>query len=184
MRGRRQPDYVDLTGEPEFVDLMYLRYHASRREQRRAARAFVRLRLDPLRPRRAVHRLASSREREPVALSGYVRAGGTFSGGTLHSAVEIMGRLRQAGRVARERRAVEGTPDRPEGRRVRGVAGRPHVEPLAGGWVVPAPTIDPQHVLRSARATRRLRPRLLAIPTTSSPSGSGPRSDSPLGWAR
>ena len=29
--------------------------------------------------------------------------------------------------------------------------GRPHDEPLAGGWVVPAPTIDPQHVLRSAR---------------------------------
>jgi short subunit dehydrogenase-like uncharacterized protein len=75
--------------------------------------------------------------------------GGTFSGGTYHSAVHIAGRLRHGLRVARERRERE---TRPTGRRVRGVAGRPHNEPAAGGWVVPFPTIDPQTVLRSARA--------------------------------
>ena len=41
-------DYVDLTGESEFVDLMYLRYHAAARGERRAARALLRLRLDPV----------------------------------------------------------------------------------------------------------------------------------------
>jgi short subunit dehydrogenase-like uncharacterized protein len=88
----------------------------------------------------------------PIAMSGYVRARGTFSGGTLHSAVEIMGRLRQGAAVARTRRAKEGSETVPPGRRVRGVRGRPHDSADVGGWVVPAPTIDPQHVLRSARA--------------------------------
>ena len=34
-------DYVDLTGEPEFVDLMWLRYHEQAKGQRRPARALV-----------------------------------------------------------------------------------------------------------------------------------------------
>jgi short subunit dehydrogenase-like uncharacterized protein len=77
---------------------------------------------------------------------------GTFSGGTYHSAVEIMGRLRQGAAVARERRARE---PRPDGRRVQGITGHPHHDDGAGGWVVPFPTIDPQTVLRSARALDR-----------------------------
>ncbi len=143
--------YVDLTGEPEFVDRMYLRYG----EQAAASGArlvhscgFDSIPYD-LGALFTVSQLGGG---EPVSLSGYVRAGGTFSGGTLHSAVEIMGRLRQSAAVARERRAREGVGTVPEGRRVRGITGRPRIEPLAGGWVVPAPTIDPQHVLRSARA--------------------------------
>jgi short subunit dehydrogenase-like uncharacterized protein len=67
-----------------------------------------------------------------------------------------MSRLRQGAKVGRERRALE--PPLPPGRHVRGVAGKPHNEPLAGGWVVPAPTIDPQQVLRSARALERYGP--------------------------
>jgi short subunit dehydrogenase-like uncharacterized protein len=67
-----------------------------------------------------------------------------------------MGRLRQGAAAARSRRALE--PSIAAGRRVRGVAGRPHNEPLAGGWVVPAPTIDPVTVLRSARALDRYGP--------------------------
>src|SRR5207248_946748 len=91
----------------------------------------------------------------PIAISGYARAGGTFSGGTYHSAIHIMGRLRQGMKVARERRQRE---ERPADRRVRGVTGRPHHNADAGGWVVPAPTIDPQTVLRSARALERYGP--------------------------
>ena len=83
------------------------------------------------------------------------RTSGTFSGGTYHSAIHAMGRLRDSVRVAKERRGHE---RRPEGRRVRGVQGRPHNEPVAGGWVVPFPTIDPQTVLRSARALDRYGP--------------------------
>jgi short subunit dehydrogenase-like uncharacterized protein len=41
---------------------------------------------------------------------------------------------------------------------VRGITGRPHDVPDAGGWVVPLPTIDPQTVLRSARALDRYGP--------------------------
>jgi short subunit dehydrogenase-like uncharacterized protein len=57
--------------------------------------------------------------------------------------------------VARERRERESQPD---GRRVRGISGRPHRDEAAGGWVVPFPTIDPQTVLRSARALDRYGP--------------------------
>ena len=56
-------DYVDLTGEPEFVDRMYLAHHERATPDRRAAGARVRLRLDPPRPRRAVHRRAAARGR-------------------------------------------------------------------------------------------------------------------------
>jgi len=147
-------DYVDLTGEPEFVDQMWLRYH----EQAEASGA------------RLVHScgfdsipydlgvlftVAQLPEGVPISIEGFVRVGGTFSGGTYHSAVHIMGRLRQGMRVARERRQRE---SRASERRVRGMAGRPHHDRQAGGWVVPFPTIDPQTVLRSARALDRYGP--------------------------
>jgi short subunit dehydrogenase-like uncharacterized protein len=66
-----------------------------------------------------------------------------------------MGRLRQGLRVARQRREREHTPS---DRRVHGVAGHPHHDREAGGWAVPFPTIDPQTVLRSARALARYGP--------------------------
>ncbi|HYZ80699.1 MAG TPA: saccharopine dehydrogenase, partial [Solirubrobacteraceae bacterium] len=55
----------------------------------------------------------------------------------------------QARQVAGQRKALEG---RPPGRSVRGVTRPPHHDDTAGGWVIPAPTIDPVTVLRSARA--------------------------------
>jgi short subunit dehydrogenase-like uncharacterized protein len=91
----------------------------------------------------------------PIALEGFVRVRGTFSGGTYHSLLQIVGRLRQAQRVAAQRRELE---PRPTGRRVRGVRGKPHERTEAGGWVVPFPTIDAQTVLRSARALDRYGP--------------------------
>jgi short subunit dehydrogenase-like uncharacterized protein len=78
-----------------------------------------------------------------------------FSGGTYHSAVNIMGRLRQGRQVAGQRSRREG---RPEGRRIKGISGRPRHDAAAGGWVLPAPTIDPLVVLRSARALERYGP--------------------------
>jgi short subunit dehydrogenase-like uncharacterized protein len=41
---------------------------------------------------------------------------------------------------------------------VKGASGKPHRSEVAGGWVVPFPTIDPQTVLRSARALDRYGP--------------------------
>ena len=68
----------------------------------------------------------------PIKLEGFVRAGGTFSGGTLHSAVHIMARLRQGRQVAAQRRRLE---PQPGGRRVRGDHRRaaPRRRPPAAG---------------------------------------------------
>jgi short subunit dehydrogenase-like uncharacterized protein len=147
-------DYVDLTGEPEFVDRMWLGYNEQ--AQRSGARLVHSCGFDSIPyDLGALYTVDHLPEGVPLALEGFVRAGGTFSGGTYHSAVHIMARLRQGAMVARERRAAE---PRPDGRRVKGVIGKPHRSGLAGGWVVPFPSIDPQTVLRSARALPRYGP--------------------------
>src|SRR5207302_11194308 len=94
-------------------------------------------------------------EATPIEIQGYVRAGGLPSGGTYHSAIHALGRLRHGMRISSERRKRE---PRPSGRRVRGVAGTPRRSAEAGGWIVPFPTIDPQTVVRSARALERYGP--------------------------
>jgi len=147
-------DYVDLTGEPEFVDLMWLRHHEE--AQQSGARLVHACGFDSIpHDLGALFTVQQLPEEAPIRVDGYVRAGGTLSGGTYHSAINIFGRLRQGVRVARERRARE---PRPPGRRVRGAAGAPHYEETAGGWVLPFPSIDPQVVLRSARALERYGP--------------------------
>ena len=146
-------DYVDLTGEPEFVDRMWLAHHEE--AELTGARIVHSCGFDSipydLGTLFTVNQLP---ENSPLNVTCFVRAGGTFSGGTYHSAIEIMGRLRQGAKVARERRQKE---PRPTDRKVRGVAGRPHLNPEEG-WVVPFPTIDPQTVLRSATALERYGP--------------------------
>jgi short subunit dehydrogenase-like uncharacterized protein len=146
--------YVDLTGEPEFVDLMWLRYHEQ--AQQTGARLIHSCGFDSIPyDLGALFAVQHLPEGAPIKLEGFVRAGGTFSGGTYHSALHIMGRLRQGMKVAAERKRRE---QRPDGRRVRGVQGKPHRDDEAGGWVAPFPTIDPQTVLRSARALDRYGP--------------------------
>ncbi|MBV9415818.1 MAG: saccharopine dehydrogenase NADP-binding domain-containing protein [Solirubrobacterales bacterium] len=146
--------YVDLTGEPEFVDRMWLSYHS--RAVETGARLVHSCGFDSipydLGAQFTVEQLP---EGVPIAVEGFVRVGGTFSGGTYQSTIEILSRLRQGAAVARDRRAHE---PRPSDRRVKGVAGMPHHDEFAGGWVVPFPTIDPQTVLRSARALERYGP--------------------------
>ncbi len=147
-------DYVDLTGEPEFVDRMWLSYQ----EQAlwTGARLVHSCGFDSipydLGAQFTVEQLP---EGVPISLEGFVRIGGTFSGGTYQSAIEIVSRLRQSMSVGRERRSHE---PRPTERRVRGAAGAPHHDDFGGGWVMPFPTIDPQTVLRSARALERYGP--------------------------
>jgi short subunit dehydrogenase-like uncharacterized protein len=90
----------------------------------------------------------------PLRVDGYVRAGGRPSGGTFHTAVTGMSRARQMAQASMQRRKVE---PRPTGRKVHGVKGVPHRERDIG-WVLPMPTLDPQVVLRSARALDRYGP--------------------------
>jgi short subunit dehydrogenase-like uncharacterized protein len=147
-------DYLDLTGEPEFVDRMWLGYQDQAR--RSGARIIHSCGFDSIPYDLGVlFTVNQLPEGVPIHIDGFVRAGGTFSGGTYHSAVHIIGRLRQGVAVAKQRKRLE---PRPVGRTVKGASGPPHRDSDAGGWVMPAPTIDPQHVLRSARALERYGP--------------------------
>ena len=147
-------DYVDLTGEPEFVDRMWLAHHA--RAEQTGARLVHSCGFDSI-PHDlgvlyTVDRLA---EGVPITVEAFVRANGTISGGTYHSTVEILGRLREGRKVAAERRRLE---PRPDGRVVKGLSPAPHRDQTGGGWVVAPPLIDPLVVLRSARGLDRYGP--------------------------
>jgi short subunit dehydrogenase-like uncharacterized protein len=147
-------DYVDLTGEPEFVDRMYLAYDDQARNT--GARIVHSCGFDSIPyDLGTLFTVRQLPEGVPIHVDCFVRAGGTMSGGTYHSALHIMGRLGQAALVGRQRRRREGDP---HGRRVKGRVGAPHHESGIGAWVLPAPTIDPQTVLRSARALDRYGP--------------------------
>ncbi|MBA2349279.1 MAG: saccharopine dehydrogenase NADP-binding domain-containing protein [Solirubrobacterales bacterium] len=141
-------DYLDLTGEPEFVDLMWLRHHAS--AVKSGARLVHCCGFDSI-----PHDLGAQFTVEllpsdgPISVKGFVRAGGSFSAGTFHSAVTAFGRAREYAKVQKQRKQQETLP---EGRRARAVAGRPYVEPELDKWAIPMPTIDPAIVVRSARA--------------------------------
>src|SRR5262249_35653993 len=138
-------DYVDLTGEPEFVDRMWIAYHAE--AERTGARLVHSCGFDSIPYDLGVlYTVGQMPAGVPLKVQGFVRAKPAISGGTFHSTIEILSRVRQAQCVARERRKLEGDP---VGRTVRGVSGLPRDAPSAGGWVVPLPTIDPQNVLRS-----------------------------------
>jgi short subunit dehydrogenase-like uncharacterized protein len=146
--------YVDLTGEPEFVDLMWLRHHEQ--AERTGAKLVHSCGFDSIPyDLGALYTVSALPEGVPIKLEGFVRVSGTFSGGTLHSAVHIMARLRQGRQVATQRKRLEAQPG---ARKVRGVTAPPHHDGTAGGWVLPAPTIDPVTVLRSARALDRYGP--------------------------
>lgn len=147
-------DYVDLTGEPEFVDRMWLAHHDE--AVRTGARLTHSCGFDSIpADLGALFTVQQLPEGVPLKVEGFVRAGGTFSGGTFQSAVHIMGRLREGRQVAGERKRRE---SRPTDRRIKGLTGPPRREPAAGGWVVPMPTIDPLVVLNSARALERYGP--------------------------
>ena len=141
-------DYVDLTGEPEFVDRMYLEHHDAAVAS--GARLVHACGFDSI-PHDlgaffTVQQLGST---EPITLRGVVRAGGTFSGGTFHSALTAFSRARQMREASVQRRKKEG---RPEGRKSRAVAGKPHRDSDLGLWLLPLPTLDPFVVARSGAA--------------------------------
>ncbi len=148
-------DYVDLTGEPEFVDRMYLAHHAT--AERSGARIVHACGFDSIPHDLGVQfTVEQLPEQVPLEVHGYVTAGGRPSGGTFASSVGAMSRLRQASAAHKERRAAE--PALPGGRRVRAIAGRPGYDRRIGRWVLPMPTIDPQIVVRSAAVLERYGP--------------------------
>ena len=136
-------DYVDITGEPEFVNRMIERHDAAAREQ--GLRIVNCCGFDSIPHDLGAYMMAQEfPDDASVVVEGFVSASGKISGGTWQSAVNAMGRARQQLRG----------PKRPatDGRKVRGLRTRARYEKAVKGWVAPMPTIDPQVVLRSARA--------------------------------
>jgi short subunit dehydrogenase-like uncharacterized protein len=141
-------DYVDLTGEPEFVDRMYLQH--GKAAEASGARLVHACGFDSIpHDLGAQFTVQQLPDDVPLRVRGFVTAGGTLSGGTFASALTAFSRPRQMAQAASQRRRVE---PRPEGRRARATTGTPGYERAIGKWVLPFPSLDPQVVARSARA--------------------------------
>ncbi|NKZ04542.1 saccharopine dehydrogenase family protein [Actinomadura latina] len=151
---RAGTDYVDITGEPTFVDRMYVKYHQEALSS--GARIVHACGFDSIpHDLGAYFTVKQLPEGVPLHVEGFVRVRGAASGGTLHSAVGIIGDAPGMLRAERERRRLE---DRPAGRKVRISRGPAPKARVGDGWPLPLPTIDPQIVTRSAAALDRYGP--------------------------
>lgn len=147
-------DYVDLTGEPQFVDEMWLKHHET--AVATGARLVHACGFDSIPYDLGVlHTIDQLPANVPLTIKGYIRAKATFSAGTYHSAIGQISQFRRSQSTAKRRRAKE---RRPAGRRIRGGGSIGRAEPPVKGFGVPLPTLDPQIVLRSARALERYGP--------------------------
>ncbi|WP_109004212.1 saccharopine dehydrogenase family protein [Streptomyces rishiriensis] len=147
-------DYLDLTGEPEFVDLMYVRHDARARET--GSRLLHACGFDSVpHDLGAYFTVRQLPEGVPLTVDGFVTADASFSGGTFASALGQFARGRQMAAAARERGRHE---PRLMGRRATAPVGAPRFAPEVGAWALPLPTVDAQIVLRSARALQRYGP--------------------------
>jgi len=147
-------DYCDLTGEPEFVDRMWVKHHAE--AERTGARVVHCCGFDSIpHDLGAFFTVQQLPEGVPLTVNGYVRSNARFSGGTFHSAVNGFARARQTLSAAKERRQLE---PRVEGREVHAAPARIRRDESLGGWTVPLPTIDGAVIRRSAAALDRYGP--------------------------
>jgi short subunit dehydrogenase-like uncharacterized protein len=141
-------DYVDLTGEPEFVDRMYLEHHD--RAVETGARLVHACGFDSVpHDLGAYYTVQQLPAGEKIRMRGVVRSNATLSGGTFHSALTAFSRAKQMKETFAERRRKE---PRPEGRKSRTGSAKPHRDPVLGYWLLPLPTIDPLIVARSGAA--------------------------------
>jgi short subunit dehydrogenase-like uncharacterized protein len=147
-------DYCDLTGEPEFVDRVWVAHHAE--AERTGARIVHCCGFDSIPHDLGVYfTVEQLPEGAPLTVNGYVRTNARFSGGTYHSAVNGFGRARQTLSAAKERRRLE---PRAEGRQIHAAPARIRHDESLGGWTVPLPTIDGAVIRRSAAALDRYGP--------------------------
>lgn len=141
---RSGTDYLDITGEPAFVDRILARYDGDAREQ--GVRVVNCCGFDSVpADLGARFTVAQLPDDAPLTVRGLVRAKGQPSGGTWNSALNAM-----AGPVGSALRGPR--PRRDRGRRA--VAEPLRVRRVAelDAWAVPLPVIDPAVVLRSARS--------------------------------
>ncbi len=145
-------DYADLTGEPEFVTRMQDRYgEAAEAGKLRIVNCcgFDSIPHDFgawFTARQLTEGLSpAEREKLSITIEGFVRASGTFSGGTWHSAIHAFSRAREFMKYTPKRRRDAA------GRKVGSVPMKLKFQKELGVWGVPFPTIDPQVVKRTAR---------------------------------
>ncbi|MFF0447974.1 saccharopine dehydrogenase family protein [Streptomyces sp. NPDC004609] len=151
---RAGTDYIDLSGEPEFVDLMFVRHDTRARET--GARLIHACGFESVPHDLGAYFTVRQLPRDvPLRVDGFVRSGAVFSGGTLASALHTMGRGRQLLRAAHERRLHE---PRSVGRRARAPIGGPRFSRETNAWALPLPLIDAEIIARSARALPRYGP--------------------------
>jgi len=147
-------DYCDLTGEPEFVDRMWVEHNAE--AERTGARIVHCCGFDSIpHDLGAYFTVQQLPEGVPLTVNGYVKSNARFSGGTYHSAVNGFARARQTMSAAKERRRLE---PRADGREIHAASARIHRDADRGGWTVPLPTIDGAVIRRSAAALDRYGP--------------------------
>jgi saccharopine dehydrogenase (NAD+, L-glutamate forming) len=147
-------DYVDLAGESEFVDRTYVRHQAA--AVRTGARLVHCCGFDSIpHDLGAYFTVLQLPSDVPIKMQGFLRAHGAISGGTLRSAIAVLGRTRQAAQASRDRQRLE---PRLQGRTARSRTGRLHRQRVIHAWAVPLPTIDGHVVERSARASERYGP--------------------------
>jgi short subunit dehydrogenase-like uncharacterized protein len=147
-------DYVDLTGEPEFVDRMWVEHHAA--AERSGARIVHCCGFDSVpHDLGAYFTVKQLPEGVPLQVNGYVKTNARFSGGTYHSAINGFARARQTLGAAKQRRTLE---PRAGGRKIHAAPARIRRDERLGGWTVPLPTIDGAIVRRSAAALDRYGP--------------------------
>ncbi len=146
--------YCDLTGEPEFVDRVWIDHNAE--AERTGARLVHCCGFDSIpHDLGAYFTVRQLPEGVPLTVNGYVKSNARFSGGTYHSAVNGFARARQTMSAAKERRRLE---PRADGREVHAAPARIRHDADRGGWTVPLPTIDGAIVRRSAAALDRYGP--------------------------
>jgi short subunit dehydrogenase-like uncharacterized protein len=143
--------YLDLTGESEFVDRVYVRHHDQ------AARSGAKL----------VHACGFDSipydlgtlftvgllpEGVPLRISAFMRASLRPSGGTVASAMSAFSRSREMAAAGAQRRSAEPRP------RDRKISSGPGGLRYVGGWALPMPSLDPRIVGYSARLLDRYGP--------------------------
>lgn len=147
-------DYVDLTGEPAFVDEMYLRYNDLAKST--GAKLVHCCGFDSIpHDLGAYFTVMQLPEDVPITVESRVRASGMISGGTFYSALNGMGHAKQTVDAMRARRKAE---PRPEGRSSGAAKLGLRKDKSMNMWVAPLPTIDQFVSERSGAAVDRYGP--------------------------
>ena len=156
--------YVDLTGEPEFVDSLIYNYQAKAEERKvkivnSCGFDSIPHDLGALYTLEQLNRVLGPERagKVPVKIEGFVQAQGAFSGGTWHSAVTQFSRLREYSkkRKAWHQQAKTQPTDR---RRTRVLSPIIKYCKSHRSWAIPFPSIDPQVVKRTASKRKEFGP--------------------------